>query len=103
MKDRKWLYSTYQEYCYWSRKMETYYNLPWLRSPSNHRFTLRLKDLTDDLRKDGYNLKHITKEEIRRLNSWEDIHVSAFSERRSWKRNSKRRHQWKTRGCSSVG
>lgn len=94
MKDRKWLYSTYQEYSYWLKKWETYYNLPWLRSPKNHKYLLRTKVYIDELNKE-YKIKRIPEQIMRNYDSWEDIHVSAYADRKSWKRNSKRSHQWK--------
>lgn len=94
MKDRKWLYSKYEEYSFWSKKIESYYNLPCFRSPRNHKCIMRLKIYIDEL-SDEYKIKRIPEQIIRNYDSYEDIHVSAYADRKSWKRNSKRSHQWK--------
>lgn len=96
MSNKQWLYKKYPSYWWWNREYrEDCWNLPWLRSPSNYKWLLRAVDSISSLNRDGYKIKPIKKEILRNYNSWEEIRVSAYSERRSWKRNSKNKRQWK--------
>lgn len=66
------------------------YNLPIFRSKSGILRALKINDICKE-----FNLKRFSEEEIRGLDSWEDDCVKACHEANSWKRNSKRKHQWK--------
>lgn len=94
MKDKKYNYQTYI-IDVWGHECEVY-NLPYHRKPKNFKYMLKLKDTIKYLNKeDGIIIKRITNKELKNYDNYEDIPVSAYSERKSWKRNSKRKHQYK--------
>jgi hypothetical protein len=70
-----------------------YYNMPVVRSKSGYRNYLRTQATIEDY--SDYRLKKYSKESMSLRDDYEDTAVAAYSERKSWKRNSKRRHQWK--------
>ena len=70
-----------------------YYNIPTFRSKSGYRNYLRTQATIEDY--SDYRLKKYSKESMSLRDDYEDTAVAAYSERKSWKRNSKRRHQWK--------
>lgn len=94
MKDKKWLYSGEMEYNFWSKQIETYYNIPYFRSPKNYKCIMKIMAYIDELSQE-YKIKRISKEILRNYDAFEDIRVAAHDERKSWKRNSKRKHQYK--------
>lgn len=81
-----------------NKRIYTNYNFfPCIRRLSNHRLYVRIKDIVDDYIKEGYKLSPISFDEIRQRDNYEDKNVNAWNERKSWKRNSKRKHQWKNK------
>ena len=70
-----------------------YYNIPIVRSKSRYRCYLRIQAVIKDY--NDYKLKQYSKTELKLRDDWEDTKVCAWKERESWKRNSKRKHQWK--------
>lgn len=96
MSNKQWLYKKSSEYRWWNRELiEGYWNLPYFRSPSNYKWMLRAADFINDLNKEGYKIKPISKQVLSNYDSWREIQVTAYSERRCWKRNSKNKKQWK--------
>ena len=97
----KWLYRKDKNryhcfYPYWWEEVdeeldeEDYWNLNYFRRKSGYRNILRINDICKEFGVKGY-----TSEKTCVLNPWEDYPVQSRKEKKSWKRNSKRKHQWK--------
>ena len=89
----KWLYQiTYNSYY----DME-FCNIPCIRRKSNYRQCLRFNDICKE-----FKVKGISPKKLNELNPYNDDQAMAWNERKNWKRNSKRKHQWKvkTDDCS---
>lgn len=72
---------------YWNE----YYNLlPYFRHKKNYAFLLRHNATCKE-----FGVKPMPLETILQYDAWQDDSVVAYNERKSWKRNSKRPHQWK--------
>lgn len=69
------------------------YNFPCFRKKSHYRKALRQKDIVDDYKKD-YKIKSISSNYVCELDPYQDDKAMAWNERRSWKRNSKKKKQW---------
>lgn len=65
-------------------------NMPFYRRKSNYKKLMKFNVTCKE-----FGIKGISKETLQRYDSWEDDPVSSYGERKSWKRNSKRKHQWK--------
>ena len=84
----KWLYQTeYDEFF----DMD-FYNIPCIRRKSNYRQSLRLNEICKE-----FNIKGISSKKVRELDPYMDDQAMAWGERKNWKRNSKRKHQWKAK------
>ena len=71
-----------------------YFNFPCCREKSGYRNLLQIKEKINDYRKD-YKLKLYHSNWLWERNPYNDTLAQAWLERKSWKRNSKRKHQWK--------
>lgn len=69
------------------------YDFPCIRKKSHYRKALRQKDIVDDYKKD-YKIKGISSNYVCELDPYQDDKAMAWNERRSWKRNSKKKKQW---------
>lgn len=89
-KKKKGLYIYQQTFCNgdWH-----YYNFPCIRSKSHFRLYLKEKDKVDYYKKD-YKIKGISFKTVIQLDPYQDDKVGAWNERKSWKRNSRKRKQW---------
>lgn len=75
------------ENSYW----EEYHNLiPYFRGKKNYTLLLRHNATCKE-----FGVKQIPSETIIEYDAWQDDKVGSYNERKSWKRNSKRPHQWK--------
>lgn len=75
-----------------------HHNLPLLRGLSNLRGYLRIERNVRDWEKEEDILvkgRRCTGEFLAERNPWEDKVISAYGEIRSWKRTTKRRHQYR--------
>lgn len=93
----KWLYKKtarrYHPYrCFLWENLDdvSEWNLPWIRKKSGYRNALKINDICRE-----FSLKCYSKERLWGLDNWSDDPAMASRERKSWKRNSKRSHQWK--------
>ena len=71
-----------------------YFNLPFCRRKSGYRSLLRARARLNEY-KNEYKIKSRSEDWIKERDPYEDKFVQVWSERKSWKRNSSRRHQWK--------
>lgn len=81
---------------WWSATVENHYyssNIPWfrkIRTTNERRQQIPIEDQIE------YNVRTRGRRSLGCLpDSWHDITTSALHEEKCWKRNSKRKHQWK--------
>lgn len=69
---------------------EVEWNFPYIRKKSNFKKIQQLNCICKEFGVKGYSNEYILK-----LNPYNDDKAMAWNEKKSWKRNSKRKHQWK--------
>ena len=73
-------------------KLDTkvYWNIPYIRHKNGYKKLLQMYEICKE-----FGVKGISKETIAKYDPWNDDKISSYRDRKSWKRNSKRPHQWK--------
>ena len=71
-----------------------YFNIPFCRGKSGYRNLLRTRAKLKEY-KNEYKIKFRSMDWIRERDPYEDRFVQVWSERKCWKRNSKRKRQFK--------
>ena len=75
------------EYSYFDK----YYPLLcFIRHKSHFKLLLKQNEICKE-----FGVKGISKETVAEYDPWNDDKISSYRDRKSWKRNSKRKHQWK--------
>lgn len=88
-----WRLSFQSEKDYYKRiDEEEYWNFPCIRRKSGFKRLLKQNDICKEFGVKGYPIK-----DTEYLDPYQDENVKSWSERKSWKRNSKRKHQWKNK------
>jgi hypothetical protein len=88
-----WRLSFQSEKDYYERiDEEEYWNFPCIRRKSGFKRLLKQNDVCKEFGVKGYPIK-----DTEYLDPYQDENVKSWSERKSWKRNSKRKHQWKNK------
>lgn len=86
-----WRYSFMSEERYQKElDEEIFHRFPCFRSKLGYRKLKRLYAKCQD-----FGVKMMDKKSIEAVNPWNEDCVSSWAERKSWKRNSKRKHQYK--------
>lgn len=100
----KWLYKKDKRRYYWfywsywkseeenlkEMDEEDMFNFPCIHHKKGFKQSVIFNDICKEFGVKGYS-----KEYINELDPWNDDNAMAWNERKSWKRNSKRPHQWK--------
>lgn len=71
-----------------------YFNIPFCRRKSGYKNLLRARAKVKEYEKD-YKIKFRSSKWIKERDPYEDSFAQAWLERKNWKRNSSRKHQWK--------
>ena len=96
-KKELWLYKITKQKLFWnSNKEYEFWNFNICRRLRGYKKYARLAFDCRKLLKKGIKIKQLPKQNVSLYDSWDNEKLaSAWNERRNWKRNSKRKHQWK--------
>lgn len=102
-----WLYKKssrvpFRNFSYWTGhemhilKLERYSNFNAFRKPKGYHSYLRQKQICKEYWEDGYRVKQkFDSDFLAQRDPHSDIYISAWYEKKCWKRNSRRKHQYK--------
>ena len=71
-----------------------YFNFPFCRRKSGYRRLLRIQSRLKEYFQE-YKIKLYASDKLKERDPYEDRFAQAWLERKSWKRNSSRKHQWR--------
>ena len=102
-----WLYkkstrTPSRAFSYWTNhemhtlKIPKFSNFNCFRSPKGYHSYIRQKQICKEYRKEGYHIEdRYDNDFLSSRDPYSDIYISAWYEKECWKRNSKRKHQYK--------